>query len=163
MTGYRIEPYTGRGEVDDAAIIEFWRREGIDLREREGRRVYEVLFVGIHEGGELVAECSAYLQRDGRLGLDLWYLRVYTGREHRMSGLAAGLARAARRQLEARYVGGQDVRGAGLAFEIENAGLSTRTHAVWPLTGAAFLGVTERGHQLRVNYFKGARAPEPPR
>jgi hypothetical protein len=160
VDGYRLERFTGAGE---AALLDFWRREGIELREREGRRLHEVLFVAVDAGGELAAECSAYLQRTARLGLDLWYLRVYTGREHRMSRLAAGLARAAHEHLEARHAGGEDVRGAGLAFEVENTGLATRSHAVWPLTGAAFLGVTERGMHLRVNYFPGARAPEPPR
>jgi hypothetical protein len=155
MAGYRIERLG-----DHADVIEFWRREGLDLREREGRRAHEVLFVGIHDSGELAAECSVYLQRDARLGLDLWFLRVYTGREHRMSDLATGLVRAAHRHLESRYVSGDDARGVGLAFEIENPGLSTRAHAVWPNTGAAFLGLTERGQHLRVNYFEGARAPE---
>ena len=159
MDGYRIERFTGDGE---AAVIDFWRREGIELREREGRRVHEVLFVAVHESGELAAECSVYLQRDARLRLDLWFLRVYTGREHRMSSLATDLANAARRHLQERFTRGEDVRGAGLAMEIENAGLSTRGHAVWPITGAVFLGLTERGNHLRVNYFEGARAPEPP-
>lgn len=163
MTGYHIEPFTAEGDTGEAAVIDFWRREGIDLREREGRRVHEVLLVGVADDGELAAECSTYLQRDTRLGLDLWFLRVYTGHEHRMSSLGAGLARAAQKHLESLHASGEDTRGAGLAFEIENLGLSTRAHAVWPLTGAAFLGLTERGHHLRVNYFKGARAPEPQR
>jgi hypothetical protein len=160
VSGYRVERFTGAGEP---AVIDFWRREGIDLREREGRRVHEVLFVAVDGAGELAAECSAYLQRTARLGLDLWYLRVYTGREHRMSRLGTELAYAAHSHLQERYASGEDVRGAGLAFEIENPGLSTRPHAIWPNTGAAFLGITERGHHLRVNYFPGARAPEPPR
>ena len=159
MDGYRIEPFTGDHET---AVIDFWRREGIDLREREGRRVHEVLFVALHDSGELAAECSAYLQRDARLRLDLWFVRVYTGREHRMGFLATELIFAALRHLEGRFTAGEDVRGAGLAMEIENAGLSTRGHAVWPNTGAVFLGLTERGNHLRINYFEGALAPGPP-
>jgi hypothetical protein len=161
VDGYRIERFTSHGSPGETAVIEFWRREGIELREREGRRVHEVLFVGLGPSGELAAECSVYLQRVARLRLDLWFLRVYTGREHRMSDLAAGLARAAHDHLDAHFANGEDVRGSGLAFEIENPGLSTRVHAVWPLTGAVFLGLTEQGNHLRVNYFQGARAPEP--
>ena len=145
------------------AVIDFWRREGIELREREGRRVHEVLFVAVDESGELAAECSAYLQRDARLRLDLWFLRVYTGREHRMGFLATELVFAARPHLEARFTGGEDVRGPGLAMEIENAGPEhARAMPSGPNTGAVFLGLTERGHHLRVNYFEGALAPQPP-
>ncbi len=34
--------------------------------------------------------------------------------------------------------------------------------AVWPLTGAIFLGRNERGLPFRLRYFQGALTPGPP-
>lgn len=163
LPGYRIEPFAdGAGAVTPEAVRALWLAEGLALREREARRLHEVLFVGLHEREGPVAECSVYLQRNDRLRLDLWYLRVFTALEHRMAGLAAALARAAHDHLEQRFVDGTDTRGAGMAMEIEHGGLRHRAMAVWPLTGAIFLGLSDRGLPFRLRYFEGALAPGAP-
>ena len=163
MEGYRIEPFEdGAGAVGPEALRSLWLSEGLALREREGRRLHEVLLVALHDRDGLVAECSVYLQRSARLRLDLWHLRVFTALEHRMAGLGGALARGARDHLERLYVTGQDTRGAGLATEVEHRGLQTRNTARGHMTGGFFLGLNDRGHPFRVHFFRGAPAPGPP-
>lgn len=164
LPGYRIEPFAdGSAAATPEAVRALWLSEGIELREREARRLHEVLLVGLHDREGVVAECSVYLQRDARLRLDLWYLRVFTALEHRLAGLGGALAGRARDLLEGRYTLGEDRRGAGLATEVEHRGLQTRNTARGHMTGGIFLGLNERGHPFRVHYFDGVTAPGPPR
>lgn len=159
--GYRIELYT---EDRAADVIALWAREGVLGADEARRRVHEVLLVATHtEGGEPVGVSSAYLQRNSQLGMDLWYYRAFVAAAHRESNVAVTFAVMGRENLKEAFVTGRDVRGAGVCFEVENAGLKRRMNrAVWRQTDFAFIGENARGDHVRVHFFPGARAPLPP-
>lgn len=165
ITGpYRIDLFAEQQAVDEKAVIDFWAREGAVIGEGAERRVHEVLLIATHTDGELVGVSSAYLMRNLQLGMDLWHYRAFVARDHRLSNIAVNLGVIGRDHLERRFVTGQDTRAAGMIFEIENEGVKRRHNtAVLPATDFVFIGENARGDHVRVRYFPGALAPEPPR
>jgi hypothetical protein len=140
-----------------------WTSEGALPREEAERRVHEVLLVATDQQRELAAVCTAYLQRNAQLGLDMWHLRTYTAMAHRMSGVATLLTLVARDHLQIRYVSGLDTRASGVILEVENDFLKERfDDVIWYPLYALYIGDNERGDHVRVAYFTGARVPEPP-
>jgi hypothetical protein len=89
-------------------------------------------------------------------------VRVYVAEQHRRSDIAITLAITAREILGKRFVSGEDLRGAGMLFEVENEILKTvfdRGH--WRRTQFDFIAERPWGDHVRVHYFPGALAPEP--
>jgi hypothetical protein len=134
------------------------------------RRVAELFAVATSRDGALAAVCTAYLQRNDQLRAEAWHLRTYVSTAHRMSHLAFMLALAGRDHLQGRFVGGEDRRGIGLLFEVQNEALKRQgtgevsrfmTRALWHMTDSFFIGENVRGDHVRVHYFPGAEAPEP--
>jgi hypothetical protein len=160
--GYRIAPFAAQDEVDAAAVMAMWEREGaLDAEERR-RRVHEVLLVATTAEGELVGIATVYLGHVEQFGLDLWHFRTFVARSARLSSLALTLTNTTRELLSERFVSRQDLRGKGLFFELENKGLQQRfPHADWLWTAMIFVGVNARGDHLRVHWFPGAEAPAP--
>ena len=104
---------------------------------------------------------SAYLQRSDQLKMDLWHQRAFVSRDHRHSSVAAHLATGGRDLLEQRFRSGEDTRGAGIAWEVENEELKryfNRAHWVW--TDFTFIGENARGDHVRVHFFEGAEVPD---
>ena len=161
--GYRIEPMTEQSEVTEADILDLWRRENVIPEAEARKRVHEVHLVGLHEEDGLVGLSSAYLRRNDQLNLDLWYYRAYVSSAHRRSNVAVNLAVSGRDHLQERYVSGQDVRGQGIAYAVEHDGLKQVNQALWLPTGLTFIGVNAKDDHIRVRYFPGALAAEPPR
>lgn len=161
--GYRIELFAEQEAVSQEAVIDAWERDGVVDPGTASRRVHEVLFVGMDDHDELAAVSSAYLQRDVRLGMDFFYYRTYTVREHRMANLALVMGLRSLEHLETRYTEGIDRRASGVMYVIENPTLRTYTPAWWSVViDLAFIGEDPQGNHLRVHYFPGARAPGPP-
>lgn len=163
--GYTIELLAEQDAVDHQAVLDFWGREDAMPAAEAARRVHEVLVVTTHDRGEVVGVSSAYLHRNSQLGMDLWHFRSFVAAAHRASDIALTQSLIGRDHLESRFVTGEDTRGAGVIYEIENEGLKRRfNHAIWPFgLPFAFIGQNERGDHVRVHYFPGALAPEPPR
>jgi hypothetical protein len=161
---YRIDLFAEQDAVDADAVIDLWAREGAVPPEVANRRVHEVLLVATLEGSrELVAVSTAYLERNPQLRMDLWYLRSFVAVAHRMTRVGWALGLIARDHLQRRFVGGQDLRGAGALFEIENEGLMRRFgEAVWLPQDFTFIGENARGQHVRVHFFPGATVPGPP-
>ncbi len=127
------------------------------------RRVREVLHVVTGPGDVPVGVSSAYLQHNEQLRLQLWYYRLFVAQAHRTSNVAAALALTGRDHLENLFVTGQDARGAGILYVMENEGLKHRFRDVHMLpANVTFIGQNARGDHVRVRYFRGARAAEPP-
>ena len=160
---YSVVPFAESG-VDAEDVIAFWIRERAmlpeDGEEEARRRVSELHMVAL-EGGEKVAGVSTvYLERSEQLRMDLWHYRAFVGREHRASNIASRFALDAPALLAERYVSGEDRRGAGVLFEIENEILKTYLNrAVWLPSNFFFIGENGRGDHLRVHYFPGAVVP----
>jgi hypothetical protein len=163
--GYRIDPFAEQDSVGEQDVIDLWARESVVGPEEAQRRVHEVLLVATSdEEGELVGVSSAYLQRNAQLRMDLWYYRAFVATAHRKSNVAVTLAMQGRDHLQQRFVSGEDTRGAGAVYEVENEGLKRYFNdALWLPTDFLFIGENERGDHVRVRYFPGALAPDPPR
>lgn len=160
---YRIEVFADQDEVDEAAILDLWAEQGAVPAGEAERRLQEVLLVGIHSTSGLVGVSSAYLQESPQLRMELWYYRAFVAQAHRMSNVAVLLALIGRDHLEELYTSGRDTRGAGLLYEVENEGLKRQfNEALWFPTLVTFVGENKRGDHVRVRYFPGAVAPEPP-
>lgn len=81
-----------------------------------------------------------------------------------MGNVAVNLAVTGRALLEERYVSGRDLRGQGIVYVVENDGLKRYfDQALWLPTGLSFIGVNVKDDHIRVRYFPGALAAEPPR
>ena len=162
--GYRIEEFNEQSEITQDDILELWRRDGVIPEAEAKKRVHEVHLVGIHEGDGLVGLSSAYLRRNEQLHLDLWYYRAYVSASHRMSNVAVNLATQGRDHLQERFVSGKDARGQGIVYVVENEGLKSYfDQALWIPAGVTFIGVNAKDDHIRVRYFPGALAAEPPR
>jgi hypothetical protein len=160
---YRIDLLAEQDAVDADAVIDLWSREGAVPPEEANRRVHEVLLVATQDDRRPVAVSTAYLQRNAQLRMDLWYVRSFVAEAHRMTRLGWALGLIARDHLQRRFVGGQDLRGQGALFEVENTGLMTRFgEAVWLPQDFTFIGENARGDHVRVHYFPGATVPGPP-
>ena len=122
-----------------------------------------MLLVAIDEVDGVVGVSSAYPQRNPQLRMDLWYYRAFVASGHRNISLAVLLALRGRDHLQERFLSGRDTRGAGIIYEVENEGLKRDAdQALWLPTLVTFIGENERGDHVRVRYFPGALAPEPP-
>ena len=161
--GYRIEPFAD-SEVSAADILELWLREDVVPAAEAEKRIHEVHLVGLHSDDGLIGLSSAYLRRNEQLHLDVWYYRAFVAGAHRKSNVAVNLAVTGRDLLEERFVSGQDVRGQGIVYAVENEGLKRHfDQALWLPTGLTFIGVNAKDDHIRVRYFPGALAAEPPR
>jgi hypothetical protein len=161
--GYRVEPFADQDAVGHQAVIDLWTREGAVPQEEALRRVHEVVLVATDAAGELVGVSTAYLQRNAQLGIDLWYYRGLVAHAHQRSSIGVHLALIGRDHLKSLFVSGRDTRGAGIVFEVQNEGLKQINNAVWLPSDFTYIGENERGDHVRVHYFPGALAPDPPR
>ena len=93
--------------------------------EEARRRVSEILLVATDAEQRLAGVCTAYLQYNQQLRAEMWYFRAFVASAHRQFNLAVTLALEGRDHLVNRYVSGEDRRGLGIIFEVENRGLQT--------------------------------------
>lgn len=161
--GYRVDLFARQELVRGPDIVELWVTEAGLPADEAHRRLNEVLLVATHEGRGPVAVTTAYLRHDARLRMDLWHYRAFVAPAHRLSVLAITMAAIGRDVLRDRFVSGEDLRGAGVIFEVENPGLQ-RAHnqAIWPRLDFVFIGENARGDHVRLHPFPGALAPPPP-
>ena len=163
---YRVRSFSDAGDVSADDVLDFWRREQAVDPAVAKRRVNQVLLVAEHPDDGIVGVATTYLVPNQQLAVDLWHFRVYVALPHRTSNVAYALFKDTWNQLEQRFVAGDDTRGVGVAYVVENEGLEQRyTEAVWmdgPEVVATFIGEGPRGLRVSVRYFRGALAPPPP-
>lgn len=153
---HRLDAATGE------AIRAFWVRERANVVGEEAtRRLAEVVAHVVDEQGRLAAVATATPKILPRLGQPLYYYRCFVGREWRTRKLVRPLLRHAQNVLEtcARANGYPCI---GVLLELENQGFAdTLRWAHWPGIGFSYIGVSPRGLDLRVWYFRGARLKTP--
>jgi hypothetical protein len=92
------------------------------------------------------------------VGHPFYYFRCFVEERHRRASLALHLLMAARQELNARFVAGENPQIIGMVLEVQNEALQQfRTEAVWLRTGFVYIGRNQRGDHVRVSYFDGAR------
>lgn len=143
-----------------AEIMAFWLRVGaLPTREEAEKRVDQVLIVARTVADrQIVAVSSVYLQVNLQLGYPCYYFRCFVEEHHRRASLAFHLLLAARQELNARFVSGENSQAIGMVIEVQNEALRHfRNEAVWPRSGFVYIGRNGRGDPVRVSYFDGAR------
>lgn len=162
--GYRIELFAEQDQITEQDVLDLWDQEGVVIPAEAQRRISEVAFIATHETAGLAGVSSAYLEHNAQLRMDLWYYRAFVASGHRKSVAATNLALRGREHFKELFVSGEDTRGAGMIFEVENEGLKRYfNEARWWPTDFLFIGENARGDHVRVHYFPGSLAPDPPR
>lgn len=160
---FTVSLFAEQDTVGREDVIELWLSEGVLPRVEAERRVDELLLVATDEAGRPVGVSTTYLQDCPQLRARMWYYRVFVAAAYRHSDVAIVLALMGRDHHSRRFYTGEDRRALGLIFEVENEGLKrVFPEAEWFPTDFTFIGENERGDHVRVHYFPGALAPEPP-
>jgi hypothetical protein len=161
--GQRVELFAEQDAVSAEDVIGLWTREGVLPPEEAARRVSELLVVGIDNAGQPIGILTAYQDRSDRLLADFWYFRAFVTAPHRATHLATLMGLLARDHLERRFVSGEDTRAIGIMYEIEYEPWKVLGgKGLWLPSDFLLIGENERGDHLRVHYFAGAPAPQPP-
>ncbi|HEY5318395.1 MAG TPA: hypothetical protein VIJ20_10470, partial [Solirubrobacteraceae bacterium] len=155
--GYRIDVFAEQDAVSGEDIIALWLREGgLSLGEAQ-RRLTEVLLVVSDARGQVVGVCTRYLHRNEQLRTDMWYVRGMVAAAHRRSSIGYWVSISSRDYLSRRFVSGEDRRGIGVVYEIENHFLKhVYPMGYWEPNDFIFIGETAAGQHVRVHYFPGA-------
>jgi hypothetical protein len=161
-SGYRMEAFGEESSVRREDVIALWTSEAGLSRAEADRRLDELLLVAVAPDGSLAGISTAYLTFNAQLGADFWYYRTFVAAAHRKANLAVALIVASRDHIVERFTSGQDRRGLGLIFELENEGLKRAfPKGIWYESDFLFIGHNPRGAHVRVHYFPGVLAPEP--
>lgn len=143
-------------------IRAFWLREQANVEgERATQRLNEVVAHVLDERGELAAVSTATSKILPRLGQPLYYYRCFVGKAWRSSKLVRPLLRYTQKVLED-YARKNNYPCIGVLLELENEGFAdTLRWAHWPGIDFSYIGVSPRGLELRVWYFRGAKLKTP--
>jgi hypothetical protein len=143
-------------------IRAFWLREQANVEgERATQRLNEVVAHVLDANGELAAVSTATPKILPRLGQPMYYYRCFVGREWRSSKLVRPLLRYTQKVLED-YARANGYPCIGVLLELENEGFAdTLRWAHWPGIDFSYIGVSPRGLELRVWYFRGAKLKTP--
>jgi hypothetical protein len=147
------------------AIVDSWIRHEVMPAAEARRRVDEVFAVAVDRDGEIAGVCTVYARAPEPLHIGLWFYRAFVVPDRRAASVGVGLGLIAMETLERRFASGEDTRGSGIAMVLENRALrEINPTAVWvdePWT-LAYYGEDNHGHDVRLKWFPGAKAPGPP-
>jgi len=148
---------------DGMAVLDFWRREGALANEVVAQeRLREVVLHAVDASGAVAAVCTAAAMTLPRLGQPMYYYRCFVGRKWRSTMVAVRMVKRAQGVLE-EYARMHDFPCIGVLLELENERFDQKWRMpVWPWGGFTYIGKSQRGHELRVAYFRGARLKKSP-
>jgi hypothetical protein len=140
------------------AIRAFWLREHANVHGAEAeRRVQQTIVRVLDAEGELVAVSTAESKIIPRLLQPMYYYRCFIGTNWRDRKLARPLLRHSFDALET-WAREHDFPCIGMLLELENSGFArTLQRARWASVDFSFIGRSQRGLDLRVRYFRGAK------
>lgn len=140
-------------------VVDLWTGEGVLPPDEAQRRVEQVAIVAV-QGDRVVGVTTTYLGDSAQLGVPVHYGRGFVAASERRKATAGRLLIRLREHLEERFVTGRDTRAAALVLEVENPVLRTMLpEATWPGSDFTWIGTNERGDDVRVKWFPGARVP----
>ncbi len=159
--GYGIAPFAEQSSITTEDVVTLWMSEGGLSHAEAQRRLDELVLVGIAPDGSLAGISTAYLAPNAQLQADLWYYRTFVPAAHRKTNMAVSLIQASRDRIVQRFTTGEDRRGLGFLFELENEGLKRHfPKGIWYESDVLFIGVNSHGAHVRVHYFPGVPAPD---
>ncbi|HMM56293.1 MAG TPA: hypothetical protein PKD77_01705 [Rudaea sp.] len=144
---------------DDAeAVLAFWKRENaINDEASAKKRLGEIVLHARDATGAIAGVSTAVPITLPRLGQPTYYFRCFVGKDWRKSRLVLQLLRRTCETLEA-FARTHNFPCIGVILEMENARFGEALQrAWWPSTGFVFIGKSQRGLDLRVGYFRGAK------
>lgn len=140
------------------AVLAFWKAQNAIADENQARqRLKEVVLHARDPDDEIAGVCTAVPMTLPRIGQPLYYYRCFIAPQWRKSRLILYLFKRAFELLEghARRNGYPCV---GVLAELENSRFNEMGRwPVWPDVELVYIGKSQRGHDLRVRYFRGAR------
>lgn len=144
------------------AVLAFWRRENaIGDEAQSKKRLSEIILHATTADGEIAGVSTAIPITLPRLAQPTYYYRCFIGAKWRKSRLVLSMLRKAGDVLE-NYAREHNYPCIGIVLEMENARFGqTLQRAVWSSTGFVYIGKSQRGLDLRVKYFRGAKLKPP--
>jgi hypothetical protein len=148
---------------DGEAIKAFWRREGaLSDGVAMEQRLRQVVMHARTKAGEIAGVCTALPTVPPRLAQPMYFWRAFVGAQWRSTPLVMALLKRSCRLLE-EYSRAHDHPCIGILLELENERFRERGRsATWFNPRFVYIGRSDRGLDLRVLYFKGARLKAPP-
>ena len=150
-----------KGDTANAdAVLQFWEREGAlatDAKPQE--RLRQVVLDARDADGRVAGVSTAVPITLPRLGQPTYYFRCFIGKNWRKSRLVLHLLRRTYDALED-FARQHNFPCVGVVLELENTRFGeVLQQAQWPATakGFVFIGKSQRGLDLRVRYFRGAK------
>jgi hypothetical protein len=146
------------------AVLAFWKRENaIGDEEQARKRLKEIVLHARDADDEIAAVCTAAPMTLPRMGQPMYYYRCFIAPKWRGSRLILFLFKRAFELLE-----GYAVRNGypciGVLMELENKEFDRiGRFAFWPTVDLVYFGRSQRGHDLRVRYFRRAPLKSPPK
>lgn len=163
MSGFRyVTDWQRLDPADGEAICAMWQRDhaltsGHNVAERLSQVVAHVL----DERGNIAAVSTVETKILPRLGQPMYYYRCFVATPYRDGKLVRPLLRHTQNVLED-YARANGYPCIGVLLELENEGFAgTLRWAHWPNIGFSYIGISPRGLELRVWYFRGAKLKTP--
>jgi hypothetical protein len=149
--------------ADAEAIHAFWVREGaINDEAQIKERLKQVVMHALSADGSVAGVCTAIPSTPQQLGQPVYYWRTFVGAQWRSTPLVMSLLKRSCTLLED-YARAHEYPCIGVFLELENARFREKGRmAQWWSPRFVFIGRSNRGLDMRVHYFKGAKLKSPP-
>ena len=140
------------------AIRAFWKREGAFSDEAQmNARLPQVVMHALTPEGEVAGVCTAVVMTPPHLAQPVYYWRTFVGKAWRSTSLVMMLLKRSCVLLEQHAIE-HDYPCIGILLELENNRFKEKGRtAVWWNPRFVYIGRSQRGLDLRMFYFKGAR------
>ncbi|MBP3985297.1 hypothetical protein J5837_12865 [Pseudoxanthomonas helianthi] len=150
-----------KGVTEDLAaeLTDFWaRNRAIPDADRAAARARQAVCIARGTDGSLVGVGTAVMRILPRLRQPMYYYRQFFSPDFRGQKQTVPFFNFAREVLESYNAALKQPESLGVLLELENAMLASRyVLAHEPTANSTFIGYSQKGLQLRVTYFEGAK------
>lgn len=150
-----------KGVTEDLAaeLTDFWaRNRAIPDADRAAARARQAVCIARGADGALVGVGTAVMRIPPRLRQPMYYYRQFFSPDFRGQKRTVPFFNFAREVLESYNAALEEPESLGVLLELENALLASRyVLAHEPTANSTFIGYSQKGLQLRVTYFEGAK------
>lgn len=142
-----------------AELTDFWaRNHAIPDADRAAARARQAVCIARGADGALVGVGTAVVRVLPRLLQPMYYYRQFFSPDFRGRKRTVPFFNFAREVLESYNAALKEPESLGVLLELENAMLASRyVLAYEPTANSTFIGYSQKGLQLRVTYFEGAK------
>lgn len=154
-----VAVWKGVTEELAAELTAFWaRNRAIPDADRAAARARQAVCIARGADGALVGVGTAVMRILPRLRQPMYYYRQFFSPDFRGQKRTVPFFNFAREVLESYNAALDEPESLGVLLELENAMLASRyIFAHEPAANSTFIGYSQKGLQLRVTYFEGAK------